>query len=527
MFALSFRADMQGELFSFWAPTLKQYQTIVAIGSYWRLLGISIAIAFGVAVLATALAYPVAYFLVFRAGRAAGLCLMLLLIPFWTSFLLRVMSWKFLLGSDGAINWLLIYSGVIAEPISGLLYSRSAVVIALVYVWIPFAALPISAALQRIQPELVEVAADLGATSWRRFWTIIFPLSLPGVLAAFFMVFIPTVGEYVTPLLVGGSRGAMYGNVIQDFFTKAADWPRGAALSVVMLVVTLLLVVFAARLVNFKAARMTASQAVISEQVRFSLLTGYFVGLIALLYLPLAVLFLFSFNAGTGLSFPFHGLTLQWYEQLFQSPELLRSGRNSIIVAAVSSCVAAAFGTALALLFTRFNFRGDKLLFALAMLPLVVPVIILAVALLVLFLAAGISRSLWTVAIAHSVVALPYVILIVSASLAGFDPDLEEAAMDLGAPYRRVILNIVLPLIAPSILSAWLVAFTVSLDEFALALFLAGTDVTFPVYLYGQLRFASRLPMMIAFAVLMMVGTLLLVLIAEWIRRRGQPGEVV
>jgi len=271
---------------------------------------------------------------------------------------------------------------------------------------------------------------------------------------------------------------------------------------------------------------MTACLAVISDQVRFSLLTGYFVGLIALLYLPLAVLFLFSFNAGTGLSFPFQGLTLQWYEQLFQSPELLRSARNSIIVAAGSSCVAAAFGTALALLFTRFNFRGDKLLFALAMLPLVVPVIILAVALLVLFLAAGIHRSLWTVAIAHSVVALPYVILIVSASLAGFDPDLEEAAMDLGAPYRRVIVNIVLPLIAPSILSAWLVAFTVSLDEFALALFLAGTDVTFPVYLYGQLRFASRLPMMIAFAVLMMMGTLLLVLIAEWIRRRGQPGEV-
>jgi spermidine/putrescine transport system permease protein len=143
-----------------------------------------------------------------------------------------------------------------------------------------------------------------------------------------------------------------------------------------------------------------------------------------------------------------------------------------------------------------------------------------------MFIAAGIERSLWTVAIGHTVVALPYVILIVSARLAGFDPDLEEAAMDLGAPYGRVIANIVLPLIAPSILSAWLVAFTVSLDEVALALFLAGTDLTFPVYLLGQLRFASRLPMMIAFAVLMMMGTLLLVLIAEWIRRRGQPGKV-
>lgn len=526
MFALSFRADMQGELFSFWTPTLKQYQTIFAIDDYWRRLGISIAMAFGVAVLAIALAYPVAYFLVFRAGRAAGLCLLLLLIPFWTSFLLRVMSWKLLLGPDGPINWLLIHLGVIAEPIGGLLYSRSAVVITLIYVWIPFAALPITAALQRIEPELVEAALDLGASPWRCFRTITFPLSLPGVLAAFFMVFIPTVGEYVTPLLVGGSRGKMYGNIIQDYFTKAGNLPRGAALSVVMLVVTLLLVALAARLVNLKAVRMTQRRAAISARARFPLLTGYFAGLIALLYLPLAVLFLLSFDAGTGLSFPFQGLTLQWYEQLFQYPETLASARNSIIVAAVSSCGATALGTALALLHTRFNFRGDKLLFALAMLPLVVPAIILAVALLVMFIAAGIERSLWTVAIGHTVVALPYVILIVSARLAGFDPDLEEAAMDLGAPYGRVIANIVLPLIAPSILSAWLVAFTVSLDEVALALFLAGTDLTFPVYLLGQLRFASRLPMMIAFAVLMMMGTLLLVLIAEWIRRRGQPGKV-
>jgi putative spermidine/putrescine transport system permease protein len=526
MFALSFRADMQGELFSFWTPTLKQYQTIFAIDDYWRRLGISIAMAFGVAVLAIALAYPVAYFLVFRAGRAAGLCLLLLLIPFWTSFLLRVMSWKLLLGPDGPINWLLIHLGVIAEPIGGLLYSRSAVVITLIYVWIPFAALPITAALQRIEPELVEAALDLGASPWRCFRTITFPLSLPGVLAAFFMVFIPTVGEYVTPLLVGGSRGKMYGNIIQDYFTKAGNLPRGAALSVVMLVVTLLLVALAARLVNLKAVRMTQRRAAISARARFPLLTGYFAGLIALLYLPLAVLFLLSFDAGTGLSFPFQGLTLQWYEQLFQYPETLASARNSIIVAAVSSCGATALGTALALLHTRFNFRGDKLLFALAMLPLVVPAIILAVALLVMFIAAGIERSLWTVAIGHTVVALPYVILIVSARLAGFDPDLEEAAMDLGAPYGRVIANIVLPLIAPSILSAWLVAFTVSLDEVALALFLAGTDLTFPVYLLGQLRFASRLPMMIAFAVLMMMGTLLLVSIAEWIRRRGQPGKV-
>jgi len=528
MFALSFRADMQGELFSFWTPTLKQYQTIFPIDYYWQRLGFSIAVAFGVAVFATGLAYPVAYFLVFSAGRAAGLCLVLLLIPFWSSFLLRVISWKFLLGSDGPVNWLLIHLGVIAEPMEGLLYSPSALIITLIYIWIPFAALPVTAALQRIEPDLVEAALDLGASPWRCFWTIIFPLSLPGALAAFFMVFIPTVGEYVTPLLVGGPSSYMYGNIIQDYFTQAANLPRGAALSVVMLFATLLLVVLAARLIDLKAVRMTQSQAAMSSRARYPLLTGYFAGLIALLYLPLAVMFLLSFESGTGLSFPFQGLTLQWYEKLFQYSETLGSARNSIFVAAVSSCAATGLGTALALLHMRFHFRGEKLLFALAMLPLVVPAIILAVALLVMFLAAGVDRSLWTVAIAHSVLSLPYVILIVSARLAGFDPDLEESAMDLGAPYGKVILNIVLPLIAPSILSAWLVAFTVSLDEVALAQFLAGADRTFPVYLLAQLRFANlnRLPIMIAFAVLMMIATLLLVLIAEWIRRRGQPARV-
>jgi spermidine/putrescine transport system permease protein len=252
MFALSFRADMQGELLSLWSPSFVQYETVFQVASYWRLLAISIGMAFCVAVVSVAMAYPIAYFLVFRAGRAAPFCLVLLLIPFWTSFLLRVMSWKFLLGSEGAINSFLAYARVITEPLSGMLYSRNTVVVTLIYVWIPFAALPIAAGLQRIERELLESAADLGALPHRAFWAITFPLSLPGVLAAFFMVFIPTVGEYVTPLLIGGSSGSMYGNIIQDFFTKAANWPRGAALSMVMLAVSLALVAIAARFLNIR-----------------------------------------------------------------------------------------------------------------------------------------------------------------------------------------------------------------------------------------------------------------------------------
>ena len=250
----------------------------------------------------------------------------------------------------------------------------------------------------------------------------------------------------------------------------------------------------------------------------FPLKTYYF-GLIALLYLPIAILFLFSINSNTFLSFPLQGLTLNWYEKLFASDALLRSARNSLVVALGSSLAATLLGTMVSLLMMRYQFRSKGLLVAMAVLPLIVPYIVLAVALLLLFSVLKIDRSLLTVGVAHTVVALPYVLLIVASRLAGFDINIEDAAMDLGADYPTTLRRIVIPMIAPAMVSAWLTAFTVSFDEFALALFLAGTQPTFPVYLYGQLRFASRLPIMIALAVLMMIGTLTLVLIAERVRR--------
>jgi spermidine/putrescine transport system permease protein len=233
-----------------WIPSLEQYGQALGTPAFLRLLGWSVLTAATVAALATALAYPVAYFLAFRAGRRAPLFLTLLLVPFAVSYLLRVMAWKLLLGPQGGVNSLLEATGLTTEPIGLLLYSRPAVIITLVYVWIPFAALPVYAAMQRIERGQLEAAADLGAGPWPRFWRVTVPLSLPGALAAFFMVFIPTVGEYVTPSLVGGTDGIMYGNIIQGFFTRSANWPLGAALAMVMLSVTLVLVGVALRLVR-------------------------------------------------------------------------------------------------------------------------------------------------------------------------------------------------------------------------------------------------------------------------------------
>lgn len=246
----------------------------------------------------------------------------------------------------------------------------------------------------------------------------------------------------------------------------------------------------------------------------------YYFGLIVLLYLPIALLFLFSINASASLSFPIKQLTLDWYRKLFDADAVLRAARNSLLVALGSSLAATLLGAMVSILMLRYKFRGQNILVALAVLPLIVPYVVLAVALLILFSVLQIDRSLWTVGVAHTVVALPYTLLIISSRLAGFDPSIEEAAMDLGADYPTTLRRILLPLIFPAMVSAWLTAFTVSFDEFALALFLAGTQPTFPVYLFSQLRFANQLPIMIALAVLLMIGTLTLVFLAERLRKK-------
>jgi spermidine/putrescine transport system permease protein len=185
------------------------------------------------------LAYPLGYFLSFRAGRHQLTWLTILVIPAWTSFLLRILAWKVILGSTGALNSLLLWLGLIERASPILLFSREAVIVALVYVWLPFVALPIFAGLERIDRRLLEAAEDLGCKPWQTFLRVSLPLSLPGVLAGFLSVFIPTLGEYVTPLLVGGVDGIMYGNLIQDQFTRALNWPLGSVLSLVMLLLVL------------------------------------------------------------------------------------------------------------------------------------------------------------------------------------------------------------------------------------------------------------------------------------------------
>jgi spermidine/putrescine transport system permease protein len=240
--------------FSFWTQdyldfdrtfTLANYLVFFEKKIYAYLLFKSMKMS-GMVTLATVLlAYPMAYFIAFRVKKHKLIWLILITVPFWTSYLLRVFSWKIILGYNGVINSGLLSLGLIDAPLEFLLYNPTAVVVTLAHAWAAFAILPIYVSLEKIDRSLLEAATDLGDNAFWRFIRVTRPLSRPGTRAASLLVFIPTVGDYVTPKLVGGTTGIMIGNIIQSMFGKANNWPLGAALSIISMIgITLLICAF-------------------------------------------------------------------------------------------------------------------------------------------------------------------------------------------------------------------------------------------------------------------------------------------
>ena len=208
---------------------------------------------------AVLIAYPIAYFLALISTRRKYVLLLVILSPFLVSYFLRVLAWKVILGDQGVINTFAYWTGLRADgdPIPQLLYSRFSVMLVLAYVWIPFVALPIFVALENLDRRLLEASADLGASRWQTFSRVTLPLSVPGVIAAFIFVFIPTIGEYFTPLLIGGTSGTMFGNVIADQFGQSQNWLNGSVFSFFLLVVVAVLMALFARFLTLRRVAAT------------------------------------------------------------------------------------------------------------------------------------------------------------------------------------------------------------------------------------------------------------------------------
>jgi spermidine/putrescine transport system permease protein len=237
------------------APSLDRYTEVLAREGYRTLLLRSIAISAIVTAITIALAYPMAYYVAFKVRRGKFVWLLLLSIPFWTSYLLRVFAWKVILGFNGLINSGLISLGLISEPLAFLLYNPTAVVLTLVHAYAAFAILPIYVSLEKIDRSLLEAASDLGDGPFRRFLRITLPLSLPGVIGAAVLIFVPVTGDYVTPALVGGTDGVMISSLIQVQFARTGNWPLGAALAIASMAAVGALAAFAVQAARLAAGR--------------------------------------------------------------------------------------------------------------------------------------------------------------------------------------------------------------------------------------------------------------------------------
>ena len=249
------------------------------------------------------------------------------------------------------------------------------------------------------------------------------------------------------------------------------------------------------------------------------IMRAFFALVVVFLYAPIAILLVFSFNNSDVPSFPLSGFTLHWYHEFLVNADLKGALETSAIVATISALAAVALGVLASLALTRRRFRGRAVVSAVLLSPLVIPYLVFGVSLLLLFHQLGVPRSLLTVVIGHVVISLPYTILVLVPRLAQIDVSLNEAAYDLGASRLRTFRSITLPLILPAVLAAFVIAFTTSFDEYAVASFVVGPRVTFPIFLYSALRFPSQLPQVIAVAVVVLVVSLVVVAAAELGRR--------
>jgi len=244
--------------YSFWSVSesqaivhswnLDNYKELLTKPVYWQTLLRSMWIAARVMCFSMLLGYPLAYFLSFHAGGRKDLYYQLVIIPLWVSYLVRAYAWKTILGTDGVLNTLLQYVHLTSHPLGFLLYSPFAVVLTLTHIYTPFTFLPIYASLEHIPRNLVEASHDLGATPQQTFWRVIFPLSIPGVLAGATFAFVLSLGDFLAPLLLGGPSGIMISNIVVSLFGAAYNWPLGAAISLCMLALVLALIFFSERL---------------------------------------------------------------------------------------------------------------------------------------------------------------------------------------------------------------------------------------------------------------------------------------
>ena len=546
-------------------PTAANYVRVVTTPVYLQTLAITFEIAGWTTALALLGGYPVAYLLAHASARARDTLTLLVLMPFWTSFLVRTFAWMILLGRNGAVNRLLLSLGITDAPIA-LIFNFTGVMIGMVHAMMPLGILAMLSVMQRIDITLVSAARTLGARGGQAFWRIYFPLSLPGVAAGGLLVFITALGFFITPALLGGRREIMISQVIISVVQELMNWRFAGALSVVLLVAAGMVFYLYDRLLGISTlSGGTAAETASHRRPGLIGRAGAFIGrrliaalgasadrmaelrealpalgparsnrrasrpllwaisgaVIAFLCLPALFVIPVSFTAGTFIEFPPQGFSLRWYETYWNSPGWIDATIRSLIVAVCTAFLATVLGTAAAFALVRKTIAGRGAILALALAPLVLPRIIIAVALFYLYARLGLLGTNPGLVLGHTVLAVPYVLITVMAVLRTYDERLDQAARTLGASAWRTLYYITLPQIRPGIIAAFLFALITSFDDLTIALFVSGGKTsTLPRQMWNDLLLQVN-PTLAAVSTVILVFVTGFIVLAETLRRRA------
>lgn len=472
--------------------SLAQFQRMAEVPVYRSVLMTTLGIAGLVTALTVIASYPLAYVMATVGPRARGLLMLLVLLPFWTSALVRTTAWIILLQGNGVVNTLLMGSGLTSSPIA-FVYNLSGVLIGMTHVLMPFVVLPLYAAFRNLDLTTVQAAESLGAGPLAIFGRIILPLTAPGVVAGAMIVFMNAIGFYLTPALMGGPGQAMIAQMIASNINTELNWPFAAALATVLLVATVTMLLLFQRFFGLErlieggggkvGQPFTVTSRGRSAGGWLAIVAAGFIG--AFLIAPIVIVFPMSLGSSPFLAFPPESYSLVWYENFFSTSKWVAALTRSLQIAALVVSISVVLGTLAALGVSRMRPRWRNMVETIFILPMIVPVIILAVGLYYLLAPTGLVGSIWGVTLGHVVLATPYVFITVRAALKSFDDNLELAALGLGASWATMFRRVMLPAIAPGIAAGAIFAFITSFDDVIIALFLTNIrSRTLPKLMY-------------------------------------------
>ena len=545
--------------------TVSHYSRLFDQGLYTKVLLITLKVAAWTTVFAIVAGYPVAYLLANVRSSLRNTLIIWVLLPFWTSFLVRTFAWLVLLGRKGAINDLLIAVGILDYPIK-IIYNFTGVMIGMVHALMPLCVLTMLAVMENIDTNLTKAAGTMGARRGQSFWRIYFPLSLPGVAAGGLLFFVTSFGFFFTPAPLGGARGTMIVQLIMFQIDSMLNWGFAGAISMLLLGTVLLIFFFYDRWLGLSTlSGGTQGKATSSDTKRrvglgarfgngilnglgeicaglgafydklvkrdparsradYSRRSLWVVAGMVVVFLSAPTFFIIpvSFTEEGFLTWPPKGFSLQWYGTVFaDSSPYPAAFLRSVLVALFAGFFAMLIGVPAAFMLVRKQFFGKSVIFAFLVSPIITPHIILAVSLFYLFARLHLIGTYLGLILGHTVITMPYVIVTVMAVIKNYDLRLDQAAWTLGAGKLKTLWFITFPIIKGGLIAAFMFAFIISFDELTMAIYLTGGEfATLPKHMWVDAIMRVN-PTLAAVATLMLLFMTTIILVSEFLRRRS------